>query len=140
MSEQHRASDPLTQLGYEPRDVSAGPLLKWTVALAIFVAASLLVSLGIYNLTMPPPEKMRQKTGPVNAVQPIPDAPILQVNPALDMREFRIKEDSTLHQYGWVDQSRGIARIPIERAMDLVLEKGLPARQPPPATEGGTRR
>ncbi|GMV35946.1 MAG: hypothetical protein AMXMBFR61_04540 [Fimbriimonadales bacterium] len=137
MSDEHRAPDPLTQLGYEPRDVSTGPLLKWAIALGVFIAVALLASLGIYNLTMPPPEKMRQKTGPVNAVQPIPNAPPLQVNPALDMREFRIKEDRTLHSYGWVDQAGGVARIPIERAMELIEEKGLPTRQSAPTPEGG---
>ncbi|MEP0766709.1 MAG: hypothetical protein HRF45_09245 [Fimbriimonadia bacterium] len=138
MSDQHPTPDPLTQLGYEPRDVSTGPLLKWAIALAVFIVASLMVSLGIYSLTMPPPEKMRQKTGPINAVQPMPDAPILQVNPALDMRKFRIEEDRTLHSYGWVDQARGIAHIPVERAMELIAEKGLPTRQSTtPAPEGG---
>ncbi len=137
MSDELRTPDPLTQLGYEPRDVSTGPLLKWGIALAVFIAVSLLASLGIYSLTMPPPEKLRQKTGPVNAVQPIPNAPMLQVNPALDMREYRIEEDRTLHSYGWVDRSRGIVHIPIDRAMELLMEKGLPTRQSAPAPEGG---
>jgi len=41
---------------------------------------------------------------------------------------IRIEEENTLSSYGWVDQKSGVVRIPIERAMDLIAEKGLPVR------------
>lgn len=35
-------------------------------------------------------------------------------------------QNAELNSYGWVDRSNGIVRIPIERAMDLILQRGLP--------------
>lgn len=44
--------------------------------------------------------------------------------------ETRASEDAKLNSHGWIDTERGIVRIPIERAMDLVAQRGLPARGP----------
>jgi hypothetical protein len=64
-------------------------------------------------------------------------APNLQINPHDDLLALRAREETELNGYGWVDRSNGIVRIPIERAMDLLLERGLPVRSPnAPATTG----
>jgi hypothetical protein len=55
-------------------------------------------------------------------------APRLQVDPAADLIELRAREDARLHTYGWVDKKAGVIHIPIERAMDLVLQRGFPVR------------
>jgi hypothetical protein len=39
-----------------------------------------------------------------------------------------VQEEKTLHSYGWVDQRAGVVRIPIDRAMELVAQRGLPTR------------
>jgi hypothetical protein len=54
--------------------------------------------------------------------------PNLQDNPTADMIKMRTDERVSLSTYGWVDRKGGVARIPIERAMDLLAAKGLPAR------------
>jgi len=59
----------------------------------------------------------------------VPPEPRLQTNPREDLRELRAKEDELLGSYGWVDKSAGVVRIPIEDAMKLTVERGLPARQ-----------
>ena len=46
----------------------------------------------------------------------------------MDLEAFQAREEIELHSYGWVNRSSGIVRIPIERAMELLLQKGLPAR------------
>ena len=48
--------------------------------------------------------------------------------------EMRAAEDAVLQSYGWVDHRAGIARIPIDRAIELVVERGLSASAPPPAS------
>lgn len=53
-----------------------------------------------------------------------------------DMQELRAKEDRILNGYGWVDPKQGRVRIPIEKAMQLTLQRGLPVR---PAEERGAR-
>ncbi|MGN6385038.1 MAG: hypothetical protein ACTHMT_02245 [Verrucomicrobiota bacterium] len=55
--------------------------------------------------------------------------PKLQMSPQADFSQFRRREEALLNSYGWVDRDRGIARIPINAAMDLVLKKGLPTRK-----------
>jgi hypothetical protein len=67
----------------------------------------------------------------------LPPEPRIQANPAADMKRLRDQEDATLTTYGWVDRQAGIVRVPIDVAMTLVLEEGLPVRRPesvPPAT------
>ena len=59
----------------------------------------------------------------------LPPEPRLQTNPRQDLIEMRAKEDATLNTYGWVDKTRGVVRIPIDEAMKLTVERGLPSRQ-----------
>jgi hypothetical protein len=57
-----------------------------------------------------------------------PPAPNLQTQPFSDVYHLREGEAQKLGSYGWVDKEGGIARLPIDRAMDVMLEKGFPAR------------
>jgi hypothetical protein len=61
-------------------------------------------------------------------------APALQVKPQVDLQTYRTRADHDLNSYGWIDQGHGVAKIPIERAMDLLLARGLPVR---PAVQDG---
>lgn len=58
----------------------------------------------------------------------VPPEPRLQTNPREDLGNLRLREDQALSSYGWVDRNAGVVRIPIERAMQLVVERGLPTR------------
>jgi hypothetical protein len=58
--------------------------------------------------------------------QPTP-APHLQDNPARDLKALREREQRRLSSYGWVDRQANIVHIPIDRAVDLIVENGLPA-------------
>lgn len=68
----------------------------------------------------------------------LPPEPRLQTTPWQDFTQFRADEQKHLQSYGWADQSGGIGHIPIERAKELLLQRGLPSRANPPsdATEG----
>jgi hypothetical protein len=57
-----------------------------------------------------------------------PPEPRLQTDPRQDLANLRAKEDEQLGSYGWVDRNADVVRIPIEAAMKLTLERGLPAR------------
>ncbi len=58
-----------------------------------------------------------------------PPEPRLQTDPRQDLADLRAKEGDLLRSYGWVDRNAGVVRIPIDAAMKLTLERGLPARQ-----------
>ena len=55
-----------------------------------------------------------------------PREPRLQTDEAADLAALRAREQTTLANYGWIDEKGGIARIPIARAMELVAQRGLP--------------
>jgi hypothetical protein len=65
--------------------------------------------------------------------------PGLLVDEPAYLRQFRTREDEMLRSWGWVDRNAGTVHMPIDRAMDLLIERGLPVRgQTPPQTKEGT--
>ena len=54
--------------------------------------------------------------------------PRLETNEPMEINDFRVQEEKTLNSYGWVDQQAGVVRIPIARAMELLVQRGLPTR------------
>ena len=68
----------------------------------------------------PQPERM-EASNP----QKEPPEPRLQPNPPIDLKEFRAGEEVILNNYGWIDPEKGIVRIPVSRAMELVAQEGL---------------
>jgi hypothetical protein len=66
----------------------------------------------------------------------VPPEPRLQTNPREDLRALRAREDAVLNSYGWIDKTAGVVRIPIDEAIKLTVQRGLPVRQ----GNGGTRK
>ena len=58
----------------------------------------------------------------------LPPEPRLQTDPRDDLAHLRRAEDDVLQSYAWIDRNGGVVRIPIERAMELTAERGLPTR------------
>jgi hypothetical protein len=56
-------------------------------------------------------------------------SPRLQISPKEEMAAFLVREREEMDSYGWINPTAGTVRIPIERAMDLIAERGLPVRQ-----------
>ena len=52
--------------------------------------------------------------------------PQLITEPGRERRRVQLNQATKLKTYGWVDRKTGIARIPVDRAMQLLLERGLP--------------
>jgi hypothetical protein len=53
-------------------------------------------------------------------------APILEYDERGQFRDFLVRQESQLNSYGWVDEKAGVAHILIERAMELIVQRGLP--------------
>ena len=62
-------------------------------------------------------------------IERLPPEPRLQTNPREELRDLRALEDAVLGSYGLVDKNAGVVRIPIEQAMKVTLERGLPTRE-----------
>jgi hypothetical protein len=119
---------------HETSDVNIRAILGFGAALfAIAVAVHLLIY-GLFGYF----DRREGVQGPVE--YPLaasqgphqPPEPRLQTDPRQDLADMRAKEDDLLQSYGWVDKNAGVVRIPIEAAMKLTLERGLPARQGKP--------
>jgi len=59
----------------------------------------------------------------------VPPEPRLQTHPREDLLALRAREDAVLNSYGWVDKTAGVVRIPIDEAIKLTAQRGLPVRQ-----------
>jgi hypothetical protein len=55
-------------------------------------------------------------------------APMLEDNEREQLHKFLMDQEKQLNSYGWVDEKAGVAHIPIERAMQLTVQRGLPVR------------
>ncbi len=60
---------------------------------------------------------------------PLPPEPRLQRSPADDLNAMRIATEWQLNHYSWVDKQRGIVSLPIERAMQIIAERGIPPQK-----------
>jgi hypothetical protein len=114
---------------FERTDVDATALLKFAFGLVVATVAVVLLLWRLYFVFVAR-EAARQPAPPVMQADPAamaPAGPSLQPLPARDLAQFRAEEDLALGSYGWVDKEKGVVRIPIERAMRLLAERGLPA-------------
>ena len=59
----------------------------------------------------------------------LPPEPRLQTHPRDDLRDLRAHEDELLTTYGWVDKNADVVRIPITKAMEMTVQRGLPVRR-----------
>jgi len=123
------------EVTYEREDVNARSSFWFGVwILVVMVVVALLVR-PLYHMlaeeeagSQPPAAYLpRAERGELE-----PPGPRLQVHPEADLAAFRSQEDEILGGYGWVDKEKGVARIPIEEAMRLVAEQGLPRFPPAP--------
>jgi hypothetical protein len=126
--------------GYEHTDANVGILVKfalWLVISAVIIHVGLWAAFALF---VEQREATTEAEFPlaVTSTQPrLPSAPRLQRDPATEMYEFRLQEQAVLHGYGWVDKNAGTVRIPIDEAMRLTLERGLPSRVVQPAAAPG---
>jgi hypothetical protein len=61
-------------------------------------------------------------------VLPPPGMPQLQAHPVTDLQVYLKDQREILDSYGWVNRKNGVVRIPIQRAMNILLQQGLPVR------------
>lgn len=53
-------------------------------------------------------------------------APMLETNERGQFRDFLVNQENQLNTYGWIDEKAGVAHIPIESAMELMVQRGVP--------------
>jgi hypothetical protein len=61
----------------------------------------------------------------------LPPEPRLQAEPKVELKDLEADEAAILSSYGWIDPNKGIVRIPIDEAIEIVSQKGLPSKPSP---------
>ncbi len=121
-----------TSPGHELKDFRPKTIVLFAIALSAVILVVLLVSYALLWRFADIQARSQTPPSPLASTRPPAPGPRLQVNPAKDIQEMRAAEDATLDSYGWVNPKAGTVRIPIDRAIDLLAQRGLPAR---PTTE-----
>lgn len=112
---------------HERKDVDVFSLVVIVVMLFIACACIFLgVTMMLHYFRVHEPVKTAgQADIPVAPGQEFPP-PRLETRAGGDLADFRAAEEADLNSYGWIDRKAGTVRIPIDRAMQLILERGLP--------------
>jgi hypothetical protein len=147
--EEHKPQKIDASLGYEPTDVRVSGIVVFLASMAIFVAVTGIVAYGMGKVIN---AWMNKQDGPTNKwaatvdirqLGNLPASPEMQrkvaeltqqfPTPRLqtddgnqDVADLHQREDLLLNNYSWADQSQGKVRIPIDRAMELIAQRGLP--------------
>jgi hypothetical protein len=124
---------------FEHRDVNVWAVYKFGIALSILCIISFGLLFGLYRYFL------SREGGPLPSghenvdARELPPLPRLQSAPIQDLKDMRAAEDAILGSYGWVDQQHGVVRVPIDRAIDMLAQRGLPSRsqtEPQSASSG----
>lgn len=138
---------------HEHSDVDIRPLISFGIGLAVVTAVVCVLMYALFwffnsqaakndppvsPLARPPAQMPASTAG--NPYFGQAEGPRLLTNEPTVLTKQRMTEAETLGSYGWVDEKTGIARMPINEAKKLILQRGLPARTEaaPPAL--GTHR
>lgn len=123
-------------VAFEPRDANVRALLYIGIGILVSAVVIHLAVLWLYDLFAA--RESRRGLRPSTAVPAgrlkEPPEPQLQVDPPRDLEELQKAQGEKLRGYDWADRGAGTVRIPIERAMELLVQRGLPQVQPTTTT------
>ncbi|HZC44202.1 MAG TPA: hypothetical protein VE195_08510 [Acidobacteriaceae bacterium] len=146
----HQQPDPESRkVGYELTDANIPDIAGFLVVLAASVAVVFVLAFGIGKLIYyginkqdGPPNKWSQMAGVKQGnmesnpqieqqqlqqlVKRFPSPRLQSDDGNMDVADMHAREDILLNHYTWVDENKQTVRIPIERAMQIVAQKGLP--------------
>jgi hypothetical protein len=122
---------PASEL-HETSDVSIRGIVKFGIGLAVAAAVVYLAIWGVFRFFQARERREDRPVPPMVAasLHRTPPQPRLEPVPLAPRRQLIAREDAVLTTYGWVDRGTGLVRIPIDRAMDLLVERGLPPSKP----------
>ena len=154
MSQENLKPDnPAAEGGYEHEDMQATGVVYFLLALGVATILAMFALRGVYEfldhrekalqrpvnplLTDVPTDTLHVAPGYPQSVFPDPK---LEENERGQLSGFRVRQEETLYSYGWVDEKAGRVRIPIQRAMDLLVQRGLPVRSQAASGEDAAAR
>jgi hypothetical protein len=102
-------------------EVSVSGVLWITVALAVACILGMLITWGMMSDAARSPGV---KPAPIADDGRMPEGPLLQTDPEAELEAMRHEMADRLGGYGWANEGAGVVHIPIDKAMDLLVERG----------------
>src|SRR5215831_1644992 len=130
-----------SDVSFEERDIKVGTIYWYLFALGMATVAALVICIFILHFTShlaassdvaPPPsrEALGKDYPPEHRLQGVPGH---VDDPQKDLRQKLKADHDANEKLQWIDKNAGIAQIPVEDAMKIIAEKGLPGVPAPPA-------
>ena len=113
---------------YSDKDIRIKPILVFGLLTAIFTAFSFIGVAYVFRMFRTTTTAEVAPTSRFVEERVLPPEPRLQVNEKRTLQEQHALDKATVTEYAWVDKGSGVVRIPVERAVDLIAERGLPSR------------
>jgi hypothetical protein len=128
---EHHTQDKSGQLPklYESSSVYLRPVIVSIIVLAVVSLATFATVSVLLDYFQINQARTDTPLSPLATPEQLPPTPHLQVTSGDDLVKLRAREHEILHSYGWVDQTTQTVRIPIERAIELLADRGLPTRE-----------
>jgi hypothetical protein len=114
--------------GHELSDLDPKRIALFAVTLAVIIVGVILAAYALFRSFATVEIKRQVTPSPLSSTREPTPGPRLIVNSGQDLKAMRAAENATLHSYGWVNRGQGVVRIPIDRAIDMLAARGLPAR------------
>jgi hypothetical protein len=157
MTDQTKPANPAAHGDYERRDIGVAAVLYFLAGLLVAGLIAYLVVYGLYSflknqdqarqapvsplITSPPGDTRRlpkeyttdaESTDYEKYLKKNFPVPQLETDERTQLDKIRLNEEQILSTYDYIDQKTGTVRIPIDRAMDLITQRGLPVRSQSP--------
>ncbi|BCW96636.1 MAG: hypothetical protein WHS44_12335 [Fimbriimonadales bacterium] len=115
----------IEQEPYEQRDLSVGRAVQFLVIIFFTIIGSLIISYFVYQWVLPNQRADMPSVRSEALQRQLPPEPRVQGFPMRDWEKFAAEETRKTTTYELVDETTGKARIPVERAKELILQRGL---------------
>ena len=111
---------------HERTDAHVRPLAIFLIIMGVTIVVSAAFTVVLFDFFTQRAQSFDAPVSPLQIQNETAPGVRLQVVPGLDRRLEQEAELERLNSYGWVDESAGLVHIPIEKAMEVLVEKGLP--------------
>ena len=125
MDENIRQAHTPAAVGHETTDVNVWAIGKFGITLTVMMLLSIGLLIGLFQYFQSREDRSNKAVDPV-ATFPSPQ---LVPNEPKRLNEVRAEEEKVLDGYGWVDRQKGVVRIPVDQAIEVLAKRGLPARR-----------
>jgi hypothetical protein len=130
---EHGSSGDNPQISFERKDVNIVQITGFGIGLLIAFIVTVFAMYALFAYFFNREDKVNPQNPPAMMAEKPEMAPLprLQPEPLQELKKLRDNEEMLLMSYGWVDQAKGTVHIPIDQAIDMVAQKGLPVKVSP---------